>query len=90
MPTCKCIVCQTPNATYQPSIPNDGGPNFFRYDCPRCGSFALAENAGLDLEAQLVQAPLRRSLMSHTLRRIQRPDNSHLHIITKDELHNER
>jgi hypothetical protein len=81
-----CIVCQTPNATCQPGISAPGGPNFFRYDCPRCGSFVLAENAGLVLEGQLEQVPLRRSLMSHTLRRMQRPNNSHLHIITKDEL----
>ena len=80
-----CIVCRTPNATTEPGAAR-GGPSFFRYDCPRCGSFVLSENAGFDLEGQLEQVPLRRSLMSHTLRRMQRPDNSHLHIITKDEL----
>jgi hypothetical protein len=86
MPTCKCIVCQTPNTKCEPGVAPRGGQNFYRYDCPRCGSFALAENAGLELEGQLAQAPLRRSLMSHTLRRMQRPDHSHLHIITKEDL----
>jgi len=82
----KCIVCQNPNAICHPGLAPAGNGGFFRYDCPRCGSFALAENAQLDLGRRLVEVPLRRSLMSHTLRRMQRPDNAHLHIITNEEL----
>jgi hypothetical protein len=81
-----CIVCQTPNAPCQLGVPARGGSNFFRCDCPRSGSFALAEDALLELERLLGEVPLRRSVMSHTLRRMQRPDNSHFHIITNDEL----
>jgi hypothetical protein len=34
----------------------------------------------------LSEVPIRRSLMSHTLRRMQRPENSRLHTITTDDL----
>lgn len=81
----KCIVCENPNARCEDGASPRGEP-FSRYECPRCGSFVLDKKAGYDLEYQLGQVPLRRSLMSHTLRRMQRPDNSHPHIITKDEL----
>jgi hypothetical protein len=38
------------------------------------------------LERLVAEVPLRRSLMSHTLRRMQRPDQKHLHVIQVDEL----
>jgi hypothetical protein len=82
----KCIVCQNPSASSQAGISHSGGQPFWRHDCPRCGLFALDEIARRNLEYQLAQVPLRSSLMSYTLRRMQRADNSHLHIITKDEL----
>ena len=63
-----------------------GAGDFARFDCPRCGSFALAGSAESALEGLLAEIPLRRSLMSHTLRRMQRPDQKHLRIITSDEL----
>jgi hypothetical protein len=75
-----CIVCNTPNIRRQP------GADFSRFDCDRCGSFALSGSAEVDLPEQLDQVPLLRSLMSYTLRRMQQPDGAHLHIIRTDEL----
>ena len=75
-----CIVCNTPNVRRHP------GADFSRFDCDRCGSFALSGSAEVDLPEQLDQVPLRRSLMSHTLRRMQQPDGAHLHIIRTDDL----
>jgi predicted RNA-binding Zn-ribbon protein involved in translation (DUF1610 family) len=76
-----CVVCFTANANKQP-----GQGDFARFDCPRCGSFALSGTAERELERLLAEVPLRRALMSHTLRRMQRPDQTHLHIIESDEL----
>ena len=77
----KCIVYNTPNASRQ-----QGAGDFVRFDCLRCGSFALAGSAESVLERLLAEMPLRRSLMSHTLRRMQRRDQKHLRIITSDDL----
>lgn len=76
-----CIVCATPNATLQ-----SGVGDFTRYNCFRCGLFALSGSADRVIEKLLAEVPLRRSLMSHTLRRMQRPDQTSLHIIQSDEL----
>src|SRR6266446_7055968 len=76
-----CIVCNTPNAQRQ-----TGSGDFARFDCPRCGSFALSGTAEGSLEELLSEVPLRRSVMSHTLRRMQTPNNKHLRIINSDEL----
>jgi hypothetical protein len=46
----------------------------------------LTGSAEATLERLLTEVSLRRSLMSHTLRRMQRPDQKHLHQITSDEL----
>jgi hypothetical protein len=73
----KCIVCNNLDAKKQP-----GAGDFARFDCPRCGAFVLGGSA----ESELERAPLRRSLMSHTLRRMQLPHDKHLHVITSDEL----
>jgi hypothetical protein len=75
-----CIVCNTPNTRKQQGV------DFARFDCPRCGLFALSGTAEATLEQRLAEEPLRRSLMSHTLRRMQRPDQKHFHIIRDDEL----
>jgi hypothetical protein len=76
-----CIVCDTPNVRRQ-----EGVGDFARFDCERCGSFVLGRTAESTLQKQLAEQPLRRSLMSHTLRRMQRPAGKHLHIIVSDEL----
>ena len=76
-----CIVCLTPNARRQP-----GAGDFARFDCPRCGSFALSGTAESALEGLLTEVPLRRSLMSHTLRRMQLPNDKHIRIINSDDL----
>ena len=77
----KCVVCNNPQAKRQ-----EGLGDFARFDCPRCGAFVLTETAEAVLERLLAEVPLRRSLMSHTLRRMHRPDQKHLHKITGDEL----
>src|SRR5271170_2154815 len=76
-----CIVCKTPNTTREPGV-----GDFARFVCPRCGSFALSGTAESALERMLAEMPIRRSLMSHTLRRMQRLDQKQLHIIQNDEL----
>jgi hypothetical protein len=77
----KCIVCNYPQAKRQ-----EGVGDFARFDCARCGVFVLTDTAAAVLERLLAEEPLRRSLMSHALRRMQRPDGEHLHKITNDEL----
>ena len=74
-----CIVCEIP-AT------RNVGDGVVRYDCGRCGAFALSGSAEAVLPSMLAEAPLRRSLMSCTLRRMQRPDSSRLHTITSYDL----
>jgi hypothetical protein len=82
MPTQKvpCIVCESPAAV------GNVGSGDVAYDCPRCGAFALSSSAAATLPPMLTEVPLRRSLMSHTLRRMQRPETSRLHKITTDGL----
>ena len=75
-----CPVCNTSNTSRQ------GGANFCSVRLPRCGSFILTGTAESTLEGKLAEIPLRRSLMSHTLRRMQLPDNTHLRKIRDDEL----
>jgi hypothetical protein len=75
-----CIVCENPAAIL------NVGSGVARYDCPRCGAFALSGSAEAALPSMLTEVPLRRSLMSHTLRRMQRPETSRLHTITTDDL----
>jgi hypothetical protein len=75
-----CIVCNTPNVKRQQ------GADIALFDCDRCGSFVLSGTSEQVLPHQLDEAPLRRSLMSHTLRRMQRPDQKHRHKIESDEL----
>src|SRR4051812_38725353 len=76
-----CIVCNTPSAHRQAAA-----GDFARFDCPRCGSFALSGTAEAALPGLLAEVPLRRSLMSHTLRRMQRPGDTHLRIISSHDL----
>jgi len=76
-----CVVCNTPSPRRQ-----EGDGDFARFDCPRCGAFALSGSAEASLEGLLAEVPLRRSLMSYTLRRMQRPGSKHLRIISSDDL----
>jgi hypothetical protein len=50
------------------------------------GSFVLAGTAETVLPEKLDKVPVRRSIMSHTLRRMQRPGDTHLRIIASNEL----
>jgi len=75
-----CIVCNTPNVRSQP------GADIVRFDCDRCGSFVLGGTAEAVLPRQLDEVPLRRSLMSHTLRRMQQPSGAHLRVIGTSDL----
>lgn len=77
----KCIVCNNPQARRQ-----EGAGDFARFDCPRCGAFVLTGSAEAALERLLTEMPLRRSLMSHTFRSMQRSDQKHLGPITTEEL----
>ena len=78
-----CIVCETEGAEAL-GVGDAGGS--VRFDCRRCGSFVLSGTAASTLEPKLYDKPLRRSLMSHTLRRMQRPGDKHLRVIADDEL----
>ncbi len=75
-----CIVCNTPNSERQ------GLGKSALYQCPRCGSFALSISAENVLPGQLNEVPIRRSIMSHALRRMQRPNGEHLTTITSSEI----
>lgn len=57
-----------------------------RFECVRCGAFALSGSAEAALPNLLGEAPARRAVMSHTLRRAEAPQGSSIHIITSDEL----
>src|SRR5262245_33790051 len=63
-----CIVCNTPNAHQRPENGN------IRFDCDRCGAFVLTGSAEKELPNHLT--PIRRSLMSHALRRMQRAEEA--------------
>jgi hypothetical protein len=65
-----CIVCQREEAN-----PIQGTGDFWGFECPRCGVFSITGSAKAELRGKFDELPLRRSLMSHTLRRMQRPDN---------------
>lgn len=75
-----CIVCRSPNTSRQ-----EGVGDFARFDCPRCGLFALTGTAEAFLERMLAEVPLRRSLISHTLRRMQRR-GERPRVLGKDDL----
>src|SRR5262249_43029005 len=76
-----CIVCETEGAKVLRV-----GVEAVRFDCRRCGSFVLSGTAESTLEPKLHEKPLRRSLMSHTLRRMQQADDKHLRVITDNDL----
>src|SRR4249919_1428648 len=63
-----CIVCETPDAQQR----RENG--HIRFDCPRCGIFLLTDSAEKELPNKLT--PIRRSLVSHALRRMQRAGES--------------
>jgi hypothetical protein len=76
-----CIVCNSVKAGRQ-----QGTGDFARFHCDRCGAFVLSGSAEAVLPRKLDEAPLRRALMSHTLRRMQRPDNERSRVISSDDL----
>jgi hypothetical protein len=78
-----CIVCLTGDEDAKRS---PGAGDFARFDCVRCGSFTLSGTAERTLETRLSEKPLRRSLMSHILRRMQQADDKQLRTITDDDL----
>src|SRR5262245_56896950 len=73
-----CIVCNDRNCKQA-----DSG-ELVRYDCPRCGIFLLADSAKAELPGKFAQDPMRRSLMSHALRRMQRRDEAPPKILSYD------
>lgn len=77
-----CVVCDTPGASGQ-----QGLGDFMTFECPRCGTFALTGTAIATLPSKFRELPLRRALMSHTLRRMQRNSSGgRRHIFDSDEL----
>jgi hypothetical protein len=81
-----CSVCNTPNVGEQRGT--NGNDIFVRFDCPRCGVFVVTDVvADSALERAFLEVPLRRSLMSHTLRRMQTPDRAtRSHLIRSADL----
>jgi hypothetical protein len=81
----QCIVCETEDAQLLGRVNGCA-----RFGCRRCGSFVLGGSAEVTVETRLDEKPLlrllRRSLMSHTLRRMQQPGDKYLRVITDDEL----
>jgi hypothetical protein len=75
-----CIVCGIEGAKR-----GQVGVDSVRFDCRRCGSFVLSATAESTLEMKLNEKPLRRSLMSHALRKGQQPDDKHLRVIKDNE-----
>jgi hypothetical protein len=75
-----CLVCNAQNTETQPGV------DITRFNCPRCGTFVLSESAEASLERPLAEVPIRRSIMSHTLRRMQVSGDKHLRVIRSDEL----
>jgi hypothetical protein len=61
----QCPVCESP-ATREAGL-----GDFARYDCHRCGAFVLNGSAEATIEGLLAAEPIRRSLTSHTIRRMQ-------------------
>jgi nucleoside 2-deoxyribosyltransferase len=76
-----CVVCNTTNASL--SRGSDSGTDFVRIECSRCGGFALSDAAEAALERE---TPLRKSVMSHTLRRMHLPGSTPVRVIKKAEL----
>ncbi len=63
----KCPVCGRPNCV----MTHDG--DNANFECVRCGRYGLTGSALVVLEKSLQEAPLSRAIMSHALRRMQRP-----------------
>jgi hypothetical protein len=62
-----CAVCGCQACTRM------AGVQASRFECARCGIFVLTISAEATIEGLLAENPLRRSLMSYALRRMQRP-----------------
>jgi nucleoside 2-deoxyribosyltransferase len=77
-----CVVCGNPDASGQ-----SGVGDFMKFKCPRCGTFALTNSAIATLPSRFRELPIRRAIMSHTLRRMQRhANNEQRHIFDSQEL----
>jgi hypothetical protein len=63
-----CIVCEG-------AAVRKAGPDSARYECYRCEQFVVSDSVEQTLPAMLDELPIRRSLMSHALRRIKHPDS---------------
>jgi hypothetical protein len=62
-----CVVCGSNQCT------RAAGLQASRFECARCGTFLLSVPVEATIEALLAENPLRRSLMSYALRRMQQP-----------------
>jgi hypothetical protein len=62
-----CAVCGCQECTRLASLQAS------RFECARCGIFALSMPVEATIEGLLAENPLRRSLMSYALRRMQQP-----------------
>jgi hypothetical protein len=77
----RCPVCN-----FEGCNADSGVGDFSRYECVRCGIYALSGTAVSVLEEQLKADYRRRSIMSHVLRRSHNPNSSRVHIIASNEL----
>src|SRR5215831_774360 len=77
-----CIVCNSPSGRRAPGSDGD----YTRFECDRCGLFALTGTAESVLSRALDEGPLRRALMSHTLRRMQQSAGGRIPILGSNEL----
>lgn len=79
-PTMNCPVCQ--NASCK--ISEDIRSTNVRFDCPRCGSFILFGTASNFLVEQVRRESIDISVLSHNLRKMQRPDGHPVQIFEDD------
>src|SRR6476620_6878222 len=78
----ECPVCETPDAKGY----NPGTGDTLRIDCKRCGEFDVSGTAMAMLPTALKGGLQRRSLMSHTIRRMIGFENSRPPMIVSDKL----
>lgn len=76
----KCIIC------YSACTRQHGVGAFARYNCIRCGAFALSDVAEETLQQLLMEVPSRRSLMSYAIRRTQQANEDRLRVIENEDL----
>jgi hypothetical protein len=79
-----CIVCEAQGAHETPGT--EGNIFFTRFTCQRCGVFVLSDGAMRSLQRDVRDIPIRRSLMSHVLRRMQASGGMSSRLIDADQL----